>query len=98
MQEEHIPAVLQTGLFSECKFSRLLEQDEADGITYTAQYHCADLAQYHEYIEKYAAGLRDQTNLLYGGRFVAFRTLMEVISEYPGSQAGAMGALTPVRG
>ncbi len=79
MKTEHMADVMSTGLFTDCRLCRILEQDESDGITYTAQYFCASQEEYNNYIEKYAQGMRDKGNKLFGGKFVAFRTVMEVI-------------------
>ena len=38
MKEEHIPAIMATGLFHDYRICRLLEQDDQDGPTYSAQY------------------------------------------------------------
>ena len=38
MLEKHIPAVLATGLFIESRMSRMLIEEEGDGITYSIQY------------------------------------------------------------
>lgn len=79
MKAEHMPEVMHTGLFTDCRLSRLLEQDDADGITFSAQYFCENLLQYHRYIDEFAPGLRDRTNELFGGKYVAFRSVMEVV-------------------
>ena len=79
MKTTHIPDLMNTGLFVDCRLSRLLEQDETDGITFAAQYFCADMEQYNKYIDTYAEQMREQSFKLFGGKFVAFRTLMEVL-------------------
>ena len=79
MKEEHMGELLATGLFSDCKLCKLMDQDETDGITYTAQYFCNTIADYNAYIDIYAPALREKANKLFGGKFVAFRTLMEII-------------------
>ena len=79
MKDEHIGELLATGLFTDCKLCRLLEQDEADGLTYTAQYFCDTLEQYNTYIDTYATEFRGKANSKFGGKYVAFRTLMEII-------------------
>ena len=49
MKKEHIPDLMRTGLFLDYRLSKLLEQDETEGITYTVQRieatrHCAQSA------------------------------------------------------
>lgn len=79
MKSEHMADVLSTGLFTDCRLCRLMEQDETDGVTYSAQYFCDAIEKYTNYIDKYAQGMREKGNKLFGGKFVAFRTVMEVI-------------------
>lgn len=79
MKEVHIPEVLQTGLFTEYRMTRLLEQDESDGITFAVQYLSNSMADYQLYKEKFAPALQKKVSDKYEGKFVAFRTLMEVV-------------------
>jgi hypothetical protein len=79
MKSEHMADLMSTGLFTDCRLCRLLEQDETDGITYSAQYFCNNMEAYNSYIEKFAEGMREKGNKLFGGKFVAFRSVMEVI-------------------
>jgi len=79
MKEVHIPEVMQTGLFTEYRMLRLLEQDESDGITFAVQYLSRSMADYQLYKEKFAPALQQKTLDKYEGKFVAFRTLMVVV-------------------
>ncbi len=79
MKTEHLADVMSTGLFTDCRLCHLLEQDESDGVTYSAQYFCASLEEYDNYIANHAQGMRDKGNKLFGGKFVAFRTVMEIL-------------------
>jgi Domain of unknown function (DUF4286) len=79
LQQEHIPGVMASGQFTEYKFFRLLEQDEADGITYIVQYFASSLERYHAYIEKTAPLFRQKALDRWGDKFIAFRTVMEVV-------------------
>ena len=78
-KEEHIPEIMATGLFSEYRFFRLLEQDETDGLTYIVQYFTSSLEQYKKYIEEFAPITRNNAIKKWGDRFVAFRTVMQSI-------------------
>ncbi len=79
MHTEHIPEMMGTGLFSGYRFCHLLEQDETEGATFTVQYFCADIGQYDTYIRDYAPAMREQGLRRFGGRFIAFRTVMETL-------------------
>ncbi|MBA2330239.1 MAG: DUF4286 family protein [Flavisolibacter sp.] len=79
MQEIHIPEVIATGYFNNYKILHLLEIDEAEGPTYAIQYEAENLDDYNKYISECATLLRQKTFDKWGGKFVAFRTLMEVV-------------------
>ncbi len=83
MKATHIPEVMKTGIFKEYKISRLLYIDETDGITYAIQYVCDDMNSFRHYQDEFAKALQaDHTNR-YKDKFVAFRTLMEVVDQSP---------------
>ncbi|CAL1520953.1 DUF4286 family protein [Chitinophaga sp. MM2321] len=79
MREEHIPAILRTGLFHDFRICRLLEQDDQEGPTYAIQYFTDSLENYNTYQEEYAQGLRQRGYDLFGDRFIAFNTVMQVV-------------------
>ena len=78
-QQEHIPEVMATGLFNEYRFFHLLEQDETDGITYIVQYFASSMDDYKHYIENFAPLLREKALSKWGDRFIAFRTIMQLV-------------------
>lgn len=53
--------------------------EEEDGVTYAIQYFCKDLPTYFRYQEQYAPALQAETATRYKDRFVAFRTLLEIL-------------------
>lgn len=79
MQEEHIADVLSTGLFTECRLCRMLEQDETDGITYSAQYVSPGINEYNTYISDHAPLMREKGFKRFGNKFIAFRSIMETL-------------------
>jgi len=80
MKEEHIPEVMSSGQFTEHRFYRLLEQDEAEGITYIVQYFAPSMEDYNQYINKSAPLLRQKALKKWGDKFIAFRTVMQVVN------------------
>ena len=78
MKMTHIPDVMATGIFSDQRFCRVLVED-ADGVTYAVQYTCPSLAEFERYERDFAPRLRDEHARRYANRFVAFRTLLEVV-------------------
>lgn len=79
MKEIHIPDVMSTGMFLEYRMCRLLGMDEPDGITYAIQYYCQNIDTYNLYQNHFANKLQADHAARYRGRFVAFRTLLEVV-------------------
>ncbi|MCF6402022.1 DUF4286 family protein [Chitinophaga filiformis] len=79
MKEEHIPAIMATGLFHDYRICRLLEQDDQDGPTYSAQYFTDTLENYQTYLEEHAPALRKASYDLFGNQFVSFNTVMQVV-------------------
>lgn len=79
MKQEHIPAIMDTGLFHDFRVSRLLEQDEQDGVTYSIQYFTDTLENYQTYLAEHSPRLRQQSYEQFGSQFVAFTTVMQVV-------------------
>ena len=79
MKEVHIPAVMRTGYFMDYKMLRLLGDEDSGGSTYAVQYTCKTMNDFLAYEEHHAPALRTEYNEKFKDKFVAFRTLLEVI-------------------
>ena len=79
MREVHIPDVMNTGLFMDHKICKLLHEEEDGGVTYAMQYFCKDMDTFREYQTNHAKALQEDHSNRYKDKYVAFRTLMEVI-------------------
>ncbi len=79
MKEVHVPEIMATGLFHDYRICRLLEQDDQDGPTYAVQYFSDTLENYQTYIQEHAASFNQKAFGQFGDRFVAFRTVMQVV-------------------
>ncbi|HTH32189.1 MAG TPA: DUF4286 family protein [Lacibacter sp.] len=79
MLEEHIPEVVATGCFTGAQLLKLLEIEEEDGPTYTAQYFAETKQLQEEYVTKHAATLRQKVFDKWGNRTIAFRSIMQVV-------------------
>lgn len=80
MKTEHIPEMLNTGKFTKALMTRVMVQEEMGGMTYSVQYTTANKEMLQRYYDENAAVLRSRTKP-FEGKFVAFRTEMEVIKE-----------------
>lgn len=79
MQHEHIPGILGTGFFFECRILRILDIEEDEGPTYAIQYYASGLADYRSYIEQHAQSFRKKTHEKWGDQVIAFSSVMEVL-------------------
>lgn len=79
-RNEHIPEVMSTGLFHDYKLFRLLEEDEEDSTTYVTQYFTSSIEHYKKYVEQYSTLLRQKTLEKWADRFIAFRSVMEIVN------------------
>jgi len=80
MKETHIPEVMKTGYFLDNRIAKVITtQEDETGHTYAIQYTCNSIKELDEYQEKCAPKLQEDHNARYQGKFVAFRTLLEVV-------------------
>ena len=80
MKTEHIPAMLKTGKFSNALMTRVEVDEEMGGITYSVQYRTDSKETLNRYYKEDADEMRAQSKS-FEGKFVAFRTELQVISE-----------------
>lgn len=78
MKEKHIPDVMRTGFFLENKICKVLVNEE-QGTTYSIQYTCKSMEILEDYQRTHASRLQKEHADKYANKFVAFRTLLEVL-------------------
>ena len=78
MKSTHIPAVLATKKFIDHQMAKVLV-DDTDGVTYAIQYRCEAMSELEAYHRDFAPSLQRDHAERYKDKFVAFRTLLEVI-------------------
>ena len=81
MKFNHIPDVLKTGHFSGYRMSRVMSLQDDDGVTYAVEYHCASTADLHKYEVQNAPALRKEYSDRYAGKYVTYRSIMEVVQK-----------------
>lgn len=79
MKNEHVPNVLETGLFVDNKILRLLTEIDNGGVTYSFQYYLKSMEDYIVYQNEHADRLQGEHMKRYKDKFVAFRTILEVL-------------------
>jgi hypothetical protein len=79
LKDVHLPEVMDTACFTHHTILRLLEIDDSEGPTYAIQYFAESKALYNLYIDKYAAEMRDRSFRQWGDKFIAFRSVMQIV-------------------
>ena len=80
MRSKHIPDVLSTGLFTESKLYKIRTENEEEGNTYSIQYFLRSMDDYKIYQKEYAEKLQFEHTEKFKDKFVAFRTIMELVA------------------
>lgn len=80
MKNEHIPDMLSTGKFVKALMTKVMVEEEMGGITYSIQYTTDSKETLEKYYKENADELRSKSNR-FAGKFVAFRTELQVITE-----------------
>jgi hypothetical protein len=81
MKHDHIPAVMQTGLFLDNKVFEVMVQEE-QGRTFSVQYGVKDLETLELYNQVYAEKLKQESFKKFGDRALAFRSILRLEQEY----------------
>ncbi|MBC7885189.1 MAG: DUF4286 family protein [Saprospiraceae bacterium] len=81
MKQTHIPDVMATGHFESYRLTRLLGDEDEYGIGYAVQYLAHNHDAFNDYEQHHAKRLQKDHQDRYAGKYVAFRTIMEVLDE-----------------
>jgi hypothetical protein len=76
MKQVHIPEVLRTGCFFECRVCKALDVAGTEPV-YVMQYSCPSLEEYHRYREDFAPAIQKEHTDRYAGKFRGSRQLLE---------------------
>lgn len=78
MTSTHIPDVLKTGCFIDNRLCKLLNVED-EGFTYSIQYTFLNMEDFDRYQKEFAPALQAEHKEKFKDKFVAFRTLLEII-------------------
>jgi hypothetical protein len=81
IENKHINDVLATGLFNNARLVKVLVEED-EGATYSVQYFSDSREKLNDYYKNHAPRLRQEGLQLFGDKMLAFRTELEVLSEY----------------
>ncbi len=79
MKENHIPAVMKTGMFVEYKIFKVLNQEDENSTSYSVQYFAESVDKVVEYLDNHAPPLVQEHQQRFKDRHVAFRTLLQQV-------------------
>lgn len=79
MNKIHVPDVLRTGCFMECRIYRFLDS-ESDDPSYVMQYQCRSVEEYHRYRDNFAPALQKEHSDRFAGKFRGSRQLLEEVA------------------
>jgi hypothetical protein len=79
MKKVHVPDVLRTGCFSECRMHKVLGS-EGDEAVYVMQYLCRLVEDYHRYRDNFAPALQKDHTDRFAGKFSGSRQLLEEVA------------------
>src|SRR5687767_12756782 len=79
MKEKHMPEVMKTGCFVDSQLLKVLYVND-EGHTYSAQYKFLEMSDIEKYQKDFAQGLQADSKIMFGDKYTAFRTLLQVMS------------------
>ena len=79
IKEQHIAAVMKTGLFEEYKFFKVLHDQEEETISYSIQYFARTITQVTQYLDFFAPSVMEHHRQKFQNKHVAFQTLLEEV-------------------
>lgn len=79
MRDEHIPRIMETGLFLNYKIYKVLHEQADDSISYSVQYFAPTLWHVTTYFEKFAPKFLEEHRARFRDKHVAFMTLLEEV-------------------
>jgi len=79
MRDQHIPAVLGTGYFKDCKMYKVLHDQGEDTTSYSVQFFADTIEDVLAYLEKAAPVSMEALKIAFKDRHVVFQTLLEEI-------------------
>ncbi|WP_200975020.1 DUF4286 family protein [Echinicola sp. 20G] len=79
MKATHIPKVMETGLFNEFKFYKLLHEMEGGGVNYSVQYFAESMDHVLDYQNNHDMKIHEVFNQKYNNKYALFRSVLEQV-------------------
>jgi hypothetical protein len=78
MKAIHMPDLMRTGCFIDSQLLKVLNVED-EGHTYSAQYKFLEMADLEKYQQQFAPALQNEYKLKFADRYVAFRTVLQLV-------------------
>ena len=78
-ESEHIPKVMNTGMFVDNKIYKVLHDQDEGSVSYSVQYFAETIDHVTSYFEKFAPALLEEHRIRFRDKHVAFMTLLEEV-------------------
>ena len=79
MKSEHIPKIMETGMFVEFKIYKVLHDQDEGSVSYSIQYFANTINHITSYFDRYAPLFLEQLRTRFRDKHVAFMTLLEEV-------------------
>jgi hypothetical protein len=79
MKDIHMPKVMGTGLFFDCKFFRLIQENDSGGVNYAAQYFTETMEKFELYQKRHEDSLINDVMEKFGNHYVYFPSVLESV-------------------
>ncbi len=79
MKANYIPAIMETGLFSDYKMYKVLTHEDETSVSYSVQCFSGSIEQVLKYLNEIAPTLVEAHRIRFKDQHVAFNTLLDEI-------------------
>lgn len=79
MKEKYIPAMMNTGMFSDSKIYRILHDNEDGTLSYSIQFFSPSIEHIQKYLDEFAPQMAAEHHNNFANKHVVFRTLLEQV-------------------
>ncbi|MEQ1586857.1 MAG: DUF4286 family protein [Cyclobacteriaceae bacterium] len=79
MKANYIPAIMETGLFSDYKMYKVLTHEDETSVSYSVQCFSGSIEQVLKYLNEFAPSLVEAHRIRFKDQHVAFNTLLDEI-------------------
>jgi hypothetical protein len=79
IKQYYLPAVMETGFFTDSKLYRVTTHDDENSVSYSIQLFTNNIESVVQYLDKHTTGIIEAHRLKFKDRHVVFNTLLEEV-------------------